>query len=144
MAPVYREVELTWEGRAYKVTPTYALIQRIEQRFSLAGLLGRVHRGDPPLSQLADLIAEMLRAAGCTDASATAENVNCELYNGEGNAEILMTAGMQILTALLPQKVVRGNGRAPAAGATSPTSDGPSTTPSPLGSSGSNPRSSGA
>lgn len=143
MAPVYRSIEMEWDGKAYVVTPTYGLVQRIEQRISLASLLNRVLRGEPPLSQLADLLSECLRAAGCKDPNADAESINAMLYDDD-TAEALTRAGTQILIALLPQKVKAkpGNSAAPAEGAPT-TSTGESTTKSPLASSESSPPSSG-
>lgn len=143
MAPVYQEISLAWNGKDYTITPTYALIQRLEQRLSLAALLSRALGGSPPLSQLADLLAEVLQAAGCKDDDATAEEINAELYD-EHNAAILTKAAINVLLALLPQKVSRGNVKAPAKGATSSEiSPGPSTTRSPSDTSGSNQANSG-
>ena len=144
MAPIYKEISLTWEGTEYTVTPTYQMIQRIEQQISLAGLLQRMSERQPPLSQLADLISMCLREAGCTAASADAESINAELYK-PGAAETLATAAYAILVALLPESTPRGNGGAPAKGAStaSQTSNGASTTKSPSVTSGSNLQNSG-
>jgi hypothetical protein len=132
MAPVYPEISLEWNGKTYTVTPTYALIQKIEQRLSLASLLNRTLEGQPPLSQLADLLAECLAVAGCRDPDATAENINAELYS-EKNAETLTRAASDILFAMLPRKRLPGNPQASEAEADKPkTSLGESTTKSPL------------
>lgn len=152
MAPVYKEIEMEWEGVTYKVTPTYAMIQRIEQRISLASLMNRTLAGQPPLSQLADLIATVLKAAGCKDKDATAENINAELYDADSKeSEQLQLAASAILFAMLPQKVSRGNAEAPEAGADkdktktnqSQQSTGQSTTELQSAISGSNPPNSG-
>jgi len=143
MAPVYSEITIQWNGTEYRLTPTFALIQKIEQRISLAGLLNRTIEGNPPLSQLADLIATCLQVAGCRDRDATAESINAELYSAE-NAQALTVAATDVLLALLPQRATRGNALAPEKGAElSGISTGPSTTRSPLATSGSSPRSSG-
>ena len=131
MAPVYREIVLEWNGATYNVTPTYKLIQHIEQRLSLASLLDRTLNGQPPLSQLADLVAACLKAAGCKDKDATAENINAELYDPE-SAENLTVAATEILLALLPERAPRGNVPAPEKGAgQSKISPGGSITKSP-------------
>lgn len=135
MAPIYREITLEWGGKSYTVTPTYALIQQLEQRLSLASLLNRTLGGNPPLSQLADLTAMCLQAAGCKDEDATAESINAELYSEE-NAEALTKGAVNILLALLPQKELPGNALAPQAGQ-SETSTGESTIKSLSGISGS-------
>ena len=144
MAPVYREIELEWDGKTYTVTPTYALIQQVEQRLSLASLLERTMGGHPPLSQLADLLAMCLRAAGCQDKDATAENINAEIYNG-ANAQALTVGATAILLALLPQRITREK-KAPVLvkeASTSETSTGENTTKSPSDTSESSPPNSG-
>src|SRR5688572_6972223 len=132
MAPVYREIELQWEGKTYKVTPNYQMIQRIEQTISIGPLLRRALNGSAPNSQLADLLSMALREAGCRADSADAEAINAELYDPE-NVKRVTSAAIAVMIAVLPQteKPQRGNAPAPAAGAPSPTSSGPSTTPSP-------------
>ena len=147
MAPIYRDVELQWGGKTYKVTPRYELIQRIEQRVSLAALLTRMAEGNTPLSQVADLVGMCLRAAGCTDPDADPEAINLALYTAdpESRAAVLM-AGQQLCYALVPQDPDLGNGEAPEAGAEpepSKTSRGASTTRLRSASGGSPRRSSG-
>lgn len=140
MAPVYREIEMEWNGKTYNVKPTYQFIQHIEQRLSLASLIESTLAGRPRLSQMADLLAACLRAAGCKDEDATAENINAELYSDENeNALALTSAATQILFALVPQRAPRGNVPAPGAGADeagadkSKTSTGGNTTKLPSG-----------
>ncbi len=133
MAPIYQEIELEWEGVSYTVTPTYRLIQRLEQRISLAGLLHKVSSEAPPLSQLADLLEMVLRAAGCKAKSAAAEEINAQMYHDD-NAEILVRAASSVLMALLPQRALSpGNAEAPkGAEANLKTSTGQSITESQL------------
>ena len=64
MAAVFEEVELEWEGNIYKVTPTYRMIQRIEQDVSIAGISQRLAEGNPPMSHIASVVGVLLRSAG--------------------------------------------------------------------------------
>ena len=145
MAPVYQEISVTWNGETYKVKSDYALIQRVEQEISLAALFNRVLSKRPPLSQLADLLAAVLRAAGCEDETATGENINSALYNASPEErDHLTTAASAILMELLPVRAPRGNAEAPAEGASqSQKSTGESTTKSQSDTAESNPPNSG-
>lgn len=66
MTAIYEEISITWEGKEYTVKPTYALINRIEgQGVSIAGVVNRVQRGEPPMSHIALIFAMLLQAGGC-------------------------------------------------------------------------------
>lgn len=149
MAPVYREVVLAWGGKEYTVTPTYELIQKIEQKVSLSDTINRLGVGRPPISHMAWVVATMLNHAGCK--SATPEQVYevlaADLYE-DGGEHVFVEISTGLLEAFLPQrKSKRGNEDAPApeAGAQRKIerSTGRSTTPSPSDGSGSSPPSSG-
>jgi len=142
MAPVFKEVEFEWKGKAYKVTPTFQHIQILEQRISLYSLAKRVLTGQPPLSEVAELIAAMLSWADCTDEEATAEHIYAKLFWGD-DAAVLREAATQVLLAFLPPRLP-GNEEAPEKGASQqPTSTGENTTKSPLDTSASSLLSSG-
>ncbi len=143
MAAVFQEIEIQWEGKAYKVTPTYRMIQRIEQTISIANLAARVGAGEAPLSQLADILSIALREAGCKSDSAKAEEIFAAINNDE-DAQQLMSGAAAVLFACFPQRPM-GNAKAPAkaAGAVHPTSSGESTTGSQSGTSGSSQQNSG-
>jgi hypothetical protein len=144
MAPVYREVTLEWNGKSYTLTPTYRLIQQIEQHVSLAWLLNCTIEHRPPLSQLAEVLATCLQAAGCRDCDATAEEINAELYamDDPAAAKALMLSATNLVFALVPEKPFRGNAPPPAEGGFQ-SSGGPSITRSPSDTSGSNQQNSG-
>ncbi len=146
MAAVYREVEIEWEGKTYTVRPHYKMIQRVEQTISLAALSWRCDNGETPISQLSDLLSAALREAGCKADSADAEAIYLSILSEPEHTERLLVAGRLLLQAMLiPEKKLPGNAKAPAstAGASLPTSTGPSTTGSPLDTSGSSPPNSG-
>jgi hypothetical protein len=147
MAPIYSVVELEWNGKPYVLKPSYALIQRIEQRISLASLLNRCLQNAAPLSQLADLVASCLQAAGCKDPGATGEEIHAQMVANDTAGEALQMAGVRLVLGLMPEtkrRAAQGNPQAPAAGATpSTTSAGQSITKSPSDTSGSSPPNSG-
>lgn len=64
MAAIFDEVKLTWDGEQYTVTPTYRMIQQIEQHVSIAGISQRMAEGNPPMSHVAEVVAVLLRNAG--------------------------------------------------------------------------------
>lgn len=98
MAAVFREVTLGWGGEQYNITPTMAVLNRIEQDVSLSRLAHRLATGDPPLSQLATVISVMLREAG---AKVTDEEVYQELMLGEASAVQDMAGA--VMMAVFPQ-----------------------------------------
>jgi len=106
MTAIYEEVIITWgvddDGNPvqYNVTPTYKLIQKIEQKYSISGISARIINGDPPVSHMAEIIAIMLRHAG---ANVSAEDVYVELVSTE-DADYIFDLAHVILTAFVPQK----------------------------------------
>jgi len=98
MAAVFEEVELTWKGETYKVTPTMKMLNKIEQDVSLSSLAYRIGNNDVPVSLLATAIAAMLQYAG---ARATNEEVYMQLLNGDPDT----VAGMAqaVILAAFPQ-----------------------------------------
>jgi hypothetical protein len=113
MAPIYKEITLEWKGKTYSITPTYAMIQNVEQTLSLAALLHRLDN-NPPLSQLADLLALVLGIAGCTDPELTGENLNQIFYHGsDEDREVLSEAASMVLFALVPPRDLSGNAETP-------------------------------
>lgn len=97
MAAVYPEIRLTWRGRAYLVKVTMALLNRLEQNFSLARLAHRISTGDTPLSHLAVMVGEMLRSEG---ADVTDDEVLAELLTGD--TEAVQQMAVAIITAAFP------------------------------------------
>lgn len=119
MAAIYEEVVLSWKGEEYTVRPNFQLVQKIESRgISIAGVVGQITRGEPPLSQMAVIFAHMLRSGG---ADATPDEVY-DLLAGilkRGVAvewELITTA---ITLAFFPQEP-EGNSEGPGNGAAPP------------------------
>lgn len=145
MAPVYREVELEWKGETYKVTPSYRLIQEIEQRVSISMVITGIAAAQPKLSQVAFVLASLLRAARCKDADEEEiyDVLHSALFHG-GDKDLFTRLCVVVSEAFAPQRPsTRGNGQAPEAGAARGRRTGRTTTSPPSGNSGSNPQSSG-
>ena len=98
MTAVFREVRLTWEGKEYFITPDMALINRIEQDYSLSKVAYRVAKGEPPISHLAGILAVMLRSKGV---KVSDEEVYREIMLGDGNTQ--QQAAEAIMYSLYPQ-----------------------------------------
>jgi len=100
MAPIFREVILEWEGVEYTCTPTFRLIQEIEQNFSIMGIANRMASGEPPVSHAAEVIARLLKHGGC--AGVTAEDVYINLLNAETSPEDFVGLVNTTLEAFVP------------------------------------------
>lgn len=116
MAAIYQEVELHWRGQAYKVTPTYAMIQQIEQKVSISSTALRLANGDTPVSHVAEIAAHLLYSAGAKDASPDA--VYAEMMTDMAPEQVGSFASV-IISGFVPQRSAPGNGEAPAKGAPS-------------------------
>lgn len=112
MAPVYRELEIDWKGETYTVAPTYSLIQKIEQKVSIAGVSSRIASGDPPVSHVAYIVSALLQSAGARQA--TPEEVYAELMTSRDTASFVALASI-VVSGFIPQKP--GNSEAPVGGA---------------------------
>lgn len=98
MAAIFRTVNLQWDGEAYEVKPTMALLNQIEQRVSLAALVRGLSTDTPQLSHMAVVIGHFLRAAG---AKASDDEVYQELMSGDPVA--LLTMRDAIFQAVFPE-----------------------------------------
>ena len=98
MAAVFREVTLGWGGEEFSVTPTMALLNKIEQDISLSELAYRMSQGKVPMSQLAVVIGVMLRSAGAKVAD---DEVYQELMTGDMDAVQSMAGS--VMEAVFPQ-----------------------------------------
>lgn len=97
MASVFQEITLGWGGKEYRVTPTMRLLNSIEQDVSLSRLAYRMGEGDVPISQLAMVVATMLRQAG---AKVTDEEVYQEIMTGESDSVQAMASS--VMQAMFP------------------------------------------
>ena len=107
MAPMYEEIVLGWEGEEYTVQPDYRMVQRIESRgISIVGVCQRMSRGEPPMSQVAEIVAHMLQSGGAKNAKP--ERIYAHLM-ANAEAEELERITTALMTAFVPQERSSGN-----------------------------------
>jgi hypothetical protein len=104
MSAIFRTVSLAWDGQTYEIKPTMALLNKIEQRVSLAALVRRLSTDAPPLSHMAFVLGEFLRSAGARVDDA---EIYRELVTGE--AEALMGILDAIFAAVFPEPKKKGD-----------------------------------
>jgi hypothetical protein len=104
MSAVFRTVQMAWDGQTYEVKPTMALLNKIEQRVSLAGLVRGLATEAPPLSHLAVVVGEFLRHGG---ARVKDEEVYRELVTGE--VQDLLMVRDAIFAAVFPEPKKKGD-----------------------------------
>jgi hypothetical protein len=103
MSAVFRTISMAWDGKTYEVKPTMALLNRIEQKVSLAALVRRLTGDAPPLSHMAVVIGEFLRSAG---APASDDEVYRELVVGDVDGLLAMRDA--IFAAVFPEPKKKG------------------------------------
>lgn len=72
-APVFREIDVDWDGANYRITPTLRLVRSIESEVSILPLLTRTGSGDLPISHIAFVVWRLLSSAE-TDAEPPSED----------------------------------------------------------------------
>ena len=115
MAAIYEEIVLAWKGEEYTVHPDFRMVQLIEKSgISIIGVCHRIQRGEPPTSQVAEILAHMLQSGGAK--RATPELVY-EHLAARADAEEWSRIYTAILVAFIPQEPDPGNSGGPADGA---------------------------
>jgi hypothetical protein len=97
MSAIFRTITLSWEGKTYEVKPTMALINKIEQRVSIAAILNGIREGQPQVSHVAVVLGEVFRAAG---ARVQDEELYLELMLG--NSHEMVALSNLVFEALFP------------------------------------------
>jgi hypothetical protein len=103
MSAVFRTIMLQWDGVTYEVKPTMQLLNKIEQRVSLAALVRGLSTDSPPLSHMAFVAGEFLREGG---ARVSDEEIYRELINGDVQALLAMRDA--IFAAVFPEPKKKG------------------------------------
>jgi hypothetical protein len=103
MSAIFRTVNLRWEGKTYEVKPTMQLLNKIEQRISLAALVRGLSTDAPPMSHMAFVAGEFLREGG---AKVSDEEVYRELMTGDVQSLIEMRD--VIFAAVFPEPKKKG------------------------------------
>lgn len=115
MSAIYEEIVLAWKGEQYTVQPSFRMVQRIEAGgISIAGVAHKISIGQPPTSQVAEIIAHMLTSGGAK--GATPERVY-EHLAAKADAEEWVWIRTAITMAFIPQEPDSGNSGGPADGA---------------------------
>lgn len=108
---MFRELEITYDAKPYRIKPTMDLIRRLELAgFSPFDLARRVHRQDQCFAVYASFMGEILRYAG---ASVTDDQIYGQLTSGQNMADLLIQVG-RIVSAILPPSPVPVDSAAPA------------------------------
>lgn len=108
---MFRELEITYDAKPYRVKPTMDLIRRLELAgFSPFELARRVHRQDQCFAIYASFLAEVLRYAG---ANVTDDQIYAQLTSGQSMADLTVQVG-RIVSAILPPSPVPVDSAAPA------------------------------
>lgn len=95
---VFRDVDIAWGGRTWRVTPSNRLLRRIEaEDVSLQFMLAELQRGRVKLSHLAFVMATVLRDAGAT---ITEDEMLAEMVAGDQAA--VFGLATQVLAAIFP------------------------------------------
>mgnify|MGYP001272595457 CR=1 FL=1 len=95
---VFRDMEISWRGKDYTITPTMRLMRQIEMGdISLTDIAVRTSQGRPPISHISFVLAKLLNAAG---AAVAEDDVYEELINGDQDAVGEMM--LLVLTAFTP------------------------------------------
>lgn len=114
MSAFYEEIVLAWKGKEYTVQPDYSMVQKIESRgVSIIGVTQRMSRGEPPVSQVAQIIAHMLQSGGAKNV--TPSDVYEHLVVAATEEEWRRIAAA-LMTAFVPRGRSSGNSEAPANG----------------------------
>ena len=64
---VFREIKLSYKGKDYDLTPSNRLLRKIERELSLTDMIARIGEAKPPISEIAFVASEFLKAAGAGD-----------------------------------------------------------------------------
>ena len=108
---MFRELEITFDNKPYRIKPTMDLIRRLEVAgFSPFDLARRVHRGDQCFAVYASFLGEILRYAG---ANVTDDQIYAQLTSGQSMANLLVKVG-QIVSVILPPSPVPVESAGPA------------------------------
>lgn len=127
MSAIYKEIVLSWEGKQYNVHPSFRMVQRIEATgISIMGVVTKINSGNPPFSQIAEIVAFMLFSAGCN--KVRTEDIYAYLTRCDNEEWLRVTTAVTL--AFIPEAPAVGNseGLEDGADSTSSTTENPSPT----------------
>jgi len=119
---VFRDIEMEYEGQTYTVTPSNRLLRRIEGELSpssLTDMIARIGSAKPPVSEVAFVVAEFLKAGGAEKVSEDEmyAELMSDLMTNEGKVFGAMTEA--IVVAISPVDEVKTKKPKPSKGKSS-------------------------
>lgn len=102
---IYPEITIEWAGEEYSVTPTFRVINKIEQSVNLATIgSSTMNDGAPRLSNLAVIYAALLNSVGV---NVGADEVYAAMYGANDGAGLtqaeIIQASAEVVAALIPR-----------------------------------------
>ncbi|NTU67965.1 MAG: gene transfer agent family protein [Chlorobiaceae bacterium] len=102
MAAIFNDLVISYEGQDYAVKPTFAMINKIEQPvlsgglgISLAGIVARATRGEVQITEVARILALMLKEHGV---DASGEDMYVSIMESDNIMDVVNT----VSTAFFP------------------------------------------
>lgn len=107
---VFRDIEMEYGGKSYTVTPSNRLLRKIEGELSpssLTDMIARIGSAKPPVSEVAFVVAELLKAGGAdtVDEDQMYVDLMSDLMTNEGKVFGAMTEA--IVVAISPVDEVK-------------------------------------
>lgn len=122
MTAIYKEIVLAWRGEEYTIQPSFKMAQKIEARgVSIMGVIDKIHRGEPPATQIAEILAHMLQSGGAK--SATPERLYELVTKADTGEWLRITTAITI--AFIPMEPESGNSEGLGDGAETKTAETP-------------------
>jgi len=102
MTGVFREMSMQWNGVKYTLTPSMALMRRIDREVSIMDMIQRANENRFPVFDLSYVICEFLRAAGAKDVNddQVYKDLMADMADNEGKETLPMLQA--IITAVSP------------------------------------------
>ena len=104
MSQIYKTINIEWKGETVRVTPTFKLINAVEDEINLVLLARRLSDGDIRFSHVATLYSLLLKAGG---ERVGANEVYQAMFSGREDDEQAISnalnAANQALEAFYPQ-----------------------------------------
>lgn len=100
---VFRDLDMSWQGKTYTVTPSNRLLRRIEGEVgSLTSMIAKIGAGEPPVSETCYVVAELLKAGG---ADVNEDEVYGEVMTAlaNGQEEAFAEMAVSVVEAISPQ-----------------------------------------
>ncbi|QDP54150.1 MAG: hypothetical protein GOVbin4685_10 [Prokaryotic dsDNA virus sp.] len=98
---VFRDIEMEYDGKSYTVTPSNRLLRKIEGELSpssLTDMIARIGSAKPPVSEVAFVVSEFLKAGGAekVDEDQMYVDLMGDLMSNEGKVFAAMTEALVV------------------------------------------------